>query len=403
MSAIAESDQEGVSKQDANPAEPDVMPAVPVRPLDDDEDPPEDCPTCKSGAPAWMATFADMATLLMAFFVLLLSFSDTEIPRFNQLNGAIKAAFGVRKIIPTIAIPAARSIIIEEFTPAVAQRSVASEQTQFGANINADNIVVKTSEASADFEIQEELRKVESALADAVRAGEVRVSVQEDQIVVEVSTQMSASPGAAANSGQVSQRLIELAAAVLSVQTEVTREVQVMAMSGPLTTPTDMESPAQNRGSMAQDNQRAEDRLLQVRAELNTEIQQGLVEVERQGNSIVIRLANQGSFVSGSADLTPAFLPVLARVGQSVQDSNGLIKVEGHTDNIPIAFSERFASNWDLSALRSASVAEYFATELGIDSERMRVNGFADTVPIDSNATSEGRARNRRIEIIIDG
>jgi len=400
MSALTENEQDVVSKQqDANP----VAPVVRAQSLENEEEPSEDCPPCAKGAPAWMATFADMATLLMAFFVLLLSFSDTEIPKFDQLNGSIKVAFGIRKIVPTITIPAARSIIVEEFTPAIAQRSVASQQTQFGENINADNIVVKNNEKSADFDIQDELRKVESALADAVSAGEVRVSVRDEQIVVEVSTQMSASTGAAANAGQVSQRLIDLSVAVLSVQTEVTSEIQVMTMAEPLTAPTDMGSPAQNRGTMAQDNQRVEDRLAQLRAELNTEIQQGLVEVERQGNAIVIRLANQGSFISGSADLTLSFLPVLTRVGQSVQDSNGLIKVEGHTDNIPIAFSERFASNWDLSALRSASVAEYFATQLGIDAERMRVNGFADTVPIDSNATAEGRARNRRIEIIIDG
>jgi len=400
MSSLTENEQDVVSKQqDANL----VAPAVRAQSLEDEEEPSQDCPPCNKGAPAWMATFADMATLLMAFFVLLLSFSDTEIPKFDQLNGSIKAAFGIRKIVPTITIPAARSIIVEEFTPAIAQRSVASQQTQLGKNINADNIVVKNNEESADFDIQDELRKVESALADAVRSGEIRVSVRDEKIIVEVSPQMSASSGAAANAGQVSQRLIDLSVAVLSVQTEVTSEIQVMTMAGPLATPTEMESPSQNRGSMAQDNQRAEDRLSQLRAELNTEIQQGLVEVERQGDAIVIRLANQGSFISGSADLTPSFLPVLTRVGQSIQDSNGLIKIEGHTDNIPFAFSERFASNWDLSALRSASVAEYFATQLGIDADRMRVNGFADTVPIDSNATAEGRARNRRIEIIIDG
>ena len=62
-----------------------------------DDEKPEGCPECKSGAPGWMATFADMATLLMAFFVLLLSFSDTELPKFEQINGSLKNAFGVKK------------------------------------------------------------------------------------------------------------------------------------------------------------------------------------------------------------------------------------------------------------------------------------------------------------------
>ena len=400
MSAVAENEQDVFSKQQDEEL---VAPVVSALSLEEEEESPEDCPPCKSGAPAWMATFADMATLLMAFFVLLLSFSDTEVPKFDQINGSIKAAFGIRKIVPTISIPGARSIIVEEFTPAIAQRSIASKQTQFGKNINAENVIVKNNTKSADFDIQDELRKVESALADAVLAGEIRVSARDDNIVVEVSTQMSASSGAAANAGQISQRLIDLSVAVLSVQTEVTSEIKVMIMAEPLTTPTGIESPDQNAGSMAQDSQRAEDRLSQLRAELNTEIQQGLVEVERQGLAIVIRLANQGSFISGSADLTPSFLPVLTSVGLIVNDSAGLIKVQGHTDNIPIVLSERFVSNWDLSALRAASVAEYFSIQLNVDTERMRVNGFADTVPIDSNATAEGRARNRRIEIIIDG
>ena len=67
--------------------------------VDDDE---EGCPECKQGAPGWMATFADMATLLMAFFVLILSFSDTELPRFEYINGNIQYAFGVKKIVPKI-------------------------------------------------------------------------------------------------------------------------------------------------------------------------------------------------------------------------------------------------------------------------------------------------------------
>ena len=61
----------------------------------------EECEPCKGGAPGWMATFADMATLLMAFFVLILSFADTELPKFDQVNGSLKMAFGIKKIVPT--------------------------------------------------------------------------------------------------------------------------------------------------------------------------------------------------------------------------------------------------------------------------------------------------------------
>ena len=74
----------------------------------------------------------------------------------------------------------------------------------------------------------------------------------------------------------------------------------------------------------------------------------------------------------------------------------------GHTDNVPIAFSRRFQSNWDLSAARSSSVADYLLENGYTDAGRVTVTGFADTIPVASNDTSEGRSKNRRIEIMID-
>ena len=77
------------------------------------------------------------------------------------------------------------------------------------------------------------------------------------------------------------------------------------------------------------------------------------------------------------------------------------MRIEGHTDNIPVAFSETFNSNWDLSAARAASVASYLTDRSGLASERVEVIGFADTVPLASNDSADGRSRNRRIEIRI--
>ena len=77
--------------------------------------------------------------------------------------------------------------------------------------------------------------------------------------------------------------------------------------------------------------------------------------------------------------------------------------VEGHTDNVPIAFSDRFQSNWDLSAARSAAVADYLLGNTEIQQGRLTVVGYADTKPLESNDTAEGRSKNRRIEIIVNG
>ncbi|MEK9986006.1 MAG: OmpA family protein, partial [Opitutae bacterium] len=80
-----------------------------------------------------------------------------------------------------------------------------------------------------------------------------------------------------------------------------------------------------------------------------------------------------------------------------------IIRVEGHTDNVPVGFSERFRSNWDLSSARSASVANYLIDNTNLEPGRLSVSGFADSKPVASNDTAEGRARNRRIEVIVDG
>ena len=120
----------------------------------------------------------------------------------------------------------------------------------------------------------------------------------------------------------------------------------------------------------AQDNpakqQALADQFQRLRMRLSTEIEKGLAEVERDGDKIIVRLAEQGSFRSGYRT-TAGFLPLLNKVGNSISDSMGMITIEGHTDNVPIAFSDRFRSNWDLSAARSAEVADYLLDNTPIE------------------------------------
>ena len=93
----------------------------------------------------------------------------------------------------------------------------------------------------------------------------------------------------------------------------------------------------------------------------------------------------------------------MRNVGDSVVAAGGDVQISGHTDNVPIAFSERFDSNWDLSAARAASVADFFFANNKLDSNNVSVFGYADTKPLADNANAQGRAANRRIEILIDG
>ena len=364
-----------------------------------DDEKPEGCPECKSGAPGWMATFADMATLLMAFFVLLLSFSDTELPKFEQINGSMKNAFGVKKIIPKIQIPSARSLVVETFTPADAERTLIDNPRQRAVDPEKENLIRKTRDNPEQF--QEELETVKAALAEQIERGEVEVSAEGQKIVVSVT---SAQGGGAefgageSRDGIASQTIVDVAAIVADVQTQVSSEVGIAISASNIA---DAGAGGADSTEIANADGDSSNRLEEIRADLNSEIARGLLEVEREGDMIVIRLASQGSFESGSALLQSGFRNTLAEVSQSIGIGVSMVRVEGHTDNVPMAFSETFNSNWDLSAARAASVAAYLSVETALSSDRLEVVGFADTVPIDDNSTAAGRSRNRRIEIKI--
>jgi chemotaxis protein MotB len=104
-------------------------------------------------------------------------------------------------------------------------------------------------------------------------------------------------------------------------------------------------------------------------------------------------------FLSGSAELKPETYPILDKLYEILKDLPNPVEVEGHTDSIPIS-TEKFPSNWELSTARASAVVRYFIAK-GINPERLKASGYADTKPIASNATPEGRAQNRRVEVVI--
>jgi type VI secretion system protein ImpK len=112
-----------------------------------------------------------------------------------------------------------------------------------------------------------------------------------------------------------------------------------------------------------------------------------------------VRLPNAGMFASGSADLEPALAPVIRCVGDVLGRETGRVLVMGHTDDVPIR-TARFPSNWELSTARAEAVERVLVEAVG-DPGRIGIRGKADTEPVASNATPEGRAQNRRVEIVV--
>jgi chemotaxis protein MotB len=129
---------------------------------------------------------------------------------------------------------------------------------------------------------------------------------------------------------------------------------------------------------------------------LNNEVQ---TVIDRRG--LVVRvLTDQLLFASGQATLQPEGFPLLNEVAQLLNvDKSHPITVEGHTDNVPIS-SSQYPSNWELSTDRATTVVRYLITK-GVNRERLGAVGYADLHPLASNATAAGRAKNRRVEIVL--
>ena len=354
----------------------------------------EECPRCDKGAPAWMATFADMATLLMAFFVLILSFSSVNVPRFEQVAGSLKLAFGIKRVVAKVSIPMAETILVSTFTLSEAAPTVLPQPTQSVVDPSRRNVkqMKGLNEAAADIEA--EYQQVLEAMEYEVEQGQVVVSIQGEKIVVEViedsASNSDASDSSLGNGGRISQQTLEIALGVNEVASEITSEIVVKRQNQGL-------AKAEGRATEAASKYEA------IRAQLSEQIEQGLAEVERDGDSVIIRLGQQDSFSSGSAALQSGFEDTLISVGDALSNTGGQVRVEGHTDNVPVAFSERFRSNWDLSSARSAAVANFLLDNSQLQPGRVTITGLADSEPIADNSTAAGRAQNRRIDVIVDG
>jgi type VI secretion system protein ImpK len=139
--------------------------------------------------------------------------------------------------------------------------------------------------------------------------------------------------------------------------------------------------------------------LARARAFLAPEIREGLVSLSENAQMALIRIHAGGMFASGSAAIGPRLAAILDRIGQELNLQPGAVQIVGHTDNAPI-HTLRFPSNYELSLARAQSVRDYLAKTLK-QPNRMSVDGRADTEPIADNKTPQGRAENRRIDIVL--
>lgn len=265
------------------------------------------------GAPLWMATFADLMSLLMCFFVLILSFSELDVIKYKQIAESMKDAFGVQQKMELTSMPKGTSVVATEFQPGIPQPTPIETIQQVTTDQDLSSLRIGNPDAD-----QSEAREVKDLITEEM------------------------------------ERLIE--------ETELDAD--------------------------------------KLRRLLQAEIEAGQIDVESEARTIIIRIREKGSFASGSAQLDIAFLAVLDKTGLALNEIKGSIFIEGHTDNVPID-NGRYGSNWDLAAARAVAVAEHLLEGPRMDPIRLTISGHADTRPQAPNDSWEGRAQNRRVEVIV--
>ena len=269
-----------------------------------------------------MGTFADLMSLLMCFFVLLLSMATMDANRFKKMADSLNDAFGVQRKIVAYEIVKGTSVVAQHFSPAAGDPTILDEVRQ------------QTTDSESEF-------------------------LGEDS-------------GSDSKEETKSQKEIEAKAQIVTEYVEATE----------------------------QKISDAKDLAEEIKEFMIDEIDQNMVSVETDLARVVIRIHENGSFSSGSAEFNPDFLPIMDKITAVVNGSVGTVTVAGHTDDIPIK-AGLYRSNWELSAARAVTVAQTILTDGTVNEKRLIIEGHADTVPLVDNDTPENRAQNRRVEIIL--
>ena len=399
---------------------------------DMEEDDDDECPKCPPvGAPAWMATFADMATLLMAFFVLILSFAEFNTPKFKMISGSLKNAFGVQKTVPVVEQPKGTTVISLEFSPSPSP-SVTQEMTQETTELQKPEIEVDSKkENSVDGDRQNKFGQNEgtgqandmqsetsaaqmdaaelgAALKSAMQDGDVSIEMLGENVVINF-------PSPDKTDKDLPSLLKETLAALAEARNASGKAESEILMGGleqqlkELSMAVNTEGKGPGPSSKTNEEEVREQAVLanatltenQLAVALQDEIEQGLVSIERRDGSVFVTVGSGGAFPSGSADLTGAATDILSRVAFASMTPNSEVTVTGHTDNVQISNGAIYRDNWDLAAARAASVVQSMQTTGLVPAGKLKAVSLGETRPVADNDTPEGRKKNRRIEIEI--
>ena len=373
----------------------------------------EECPKCPpAGAPAWMATFADMATLLMAFFVLILSFAEFNVPKFKQISGSLKNAFGIQRVVPVVEQPRGTTVLALNFSPSP-EPSVTKNMTQQSTETEQKNLDLKSevdereSSKGSSKEKQEQAKEMEKALKSENINENISIERIDDKVVVKINQNADAKIITEA------MELVEEARKKTgNTETDVliggiNNQIKAIAMANENNQSMIDKIDKMNKEEQAKKIKDEKNKIKVKSAEdeykvaLRQEIGQGLTDVKREKDRVVITVGSAGAFKSGSAELTSQAKKIMKKIAKVSEKGSGQINVSGHTDDVPLIFGGNYRDNWDLAAARASSVVQSISKSGDIPLDRLMAISYGESKPLESNKTAEGRAKNRRIEIEI--
>ena len=354
--------------------------------------PPPDCPNCNPVAPLYLGTFSDMAILLMAFFVILLSIASFTTQKYQVIQEQMRSTFGVQTEVETYQEATADNMVVNQF------RSARVEPQVFDL-IEEERVETPPREASPQTtqerseEAANALEIVEQRLARELAEGKVETRVEDNRVVVVVNEEGAGRDDEAleaSDRGRIDRNLIEIYLQVAAAQSETSGVIEIEDGT---------QTQTRQRGNAEADT--VAEVYRDILISLSEEISAGSVEVRREGDDIIITVGSDQSFASGSAQIQLGSVALFRSLGETLMPISGITRVEGHTDNIPLSFGGRFRDNWDLSSARAAAVADFFLDQLYLVPGDVYITAYSDTRPVASNDTSQGRSQNRRIELVV--
>ena len=382
-----------------------------------EEEEEEECPKCPpQGAPAWMATFADMATLLMAFFVLILSFAEFNVPKFKQISGSLKNAFGVQKVVPVVEQPKGTTVLSLNFSPSPAP-SVTKNLTQQTSDSEQKNLDLKSEiddgdSAKSNSKEVMDAKELSNQIKSEVSSEDVTVETVNDKVLVTLNTENKTTEEIsdlikdtvdtvtnARQSTGANETNVLIGGIDKDIKSMASAEIENKSLKEQID---NLEKKNTQDEEIVQEKvKKAEFSEDQLKVALKQEIGQGLAEVQREKDRVVVTVGSAGAFSSGSARLTRQARAIMQKIAKVSGKGAGQVNVSGHTDNVPLIFGGQYRDNWDLAAARASSVVQELAKANTIPPEKLQAISFGETKPIEQNDTRDGREKNRRIEIEI--